>query len=189
MATLTRVDGVARGCLALCSGAAAADGVRYRARMSRASAAWLVAILVWCQEARTSDKGIGSELVESAVGVFCETTIAKDMAPLLSLQKQLARSKVSPEALARAHREMDAAWALVAEKHKEAFARWSLGGRLASLEVTWVDDAAQRAHAEIARRCKRKPPAEAVREVLRRRVRDLSTARTPEPDAGPSSAP
>ena len=143
-----------------------------------------VMVLCIAGEGRTSDKGIHAEMVTGAVSVFCGTSIADDLGPLMDQKKRLARSKVSPEKLKSEQRKMDARWRSVAEKHRVAIEESGLSARLANVrdDSDTLRGAAQDAWEIIQGRCPARAQhasAGAVEEFLSRRLADLAKPRAP----------
>lgn len=134
-------------------------------------------MLVFVQStAQASDKGIKSEMVWSSVDLFCSTSIAEDLAPLVSEEQKLPEEKANKAAYQEARHRLDQQWKEVSRKHREAIRGLALTARLNYVPSSYVREAANEAWELIRKKCparaKRGGPDE-VFTFLTRRIPEL----------------
>src|SRR4051812_1039082 len=103
--------------------------------------------------ALASDKGLKAEMVDGSVTIFCTTSIAEDMKPIVDGEHHLAIAKMSQESLKQEQSKLNRLWAAVSEKHKAALAQLALTPRLRNVERSYVEVAANEAWGVIAKKC------------------------------------
>ncbi len=127
--------------------------------------------------AEASDKGLSAELRASSA-LFCTTTLADDLQPIVDKQHQLTIAKMSQESLARAQARMAELWRAAAKKHAVAIAAVGLTPRLRNVvDEQWLAGVAQETWADVERQCpafaKKHGNAEVILEFWRRRLPEL----------------
>ena len=127
-----------------------------------------------------SDKGLTSELITTSV-LFCTTTIADDLQPIVKTRRHLMIAKMSQESLARQLASMKASWRAAAEKHQAAIAALPLTPRLATVaEEPWLREVADQTWAEVQRQCpvfaRTHGDAEVIHEFWRRHLPELAAS-------------
>lgn len=134
-------------------------------------------ILLVCAEAVASDKGINAEMVEASVTLFCSTSMADDLKPIVERRRHLAISKMSQESLQEEVEENDRLWKAVSAKHQGALGKLGLSARLQSVAPAAVDAAAKEAWKAMKEKCPEQVKAangwDYVAEFLRRRIPEL----------------
>ncbi len=125
-----------------------------------------------------SDKGLSSELMSTS-SIFCTTTIADDLQPIVDRQHRLMIAKMSQEALAAQIATMKAQWRTAATKHKAAIAALPLSARLGNLvDTPWLREVADQTWAEVQRQCpafaKKHGNADVIHEFWQRRLPELT---------------
>jgi hypothetical protein len=136
------------------------------------------AVLVACLglSALASDKGLKAEMVDASVTIFCTTSIAEDMKPIVDGEHHLAIAKMSQESLKQEQSKLNRLWAAVSEKHKTALAQLGLTPRLRNVERSYVEVAGNEAWGVIAKKCPERvkgAEADSVTEFLKRRIPEL----------------
>jgi hypothetical protein len=138
---------------------------------------FIVLLLCMGSEAIASDKGINAELVDASVSIFCSTSMADDIKPLVDREHHLAIAKMSQESLREAIEENDRLWAAVSAKHRDALGKLGLTARLKSVAPGVVEAAAREAFAALKQKCPEQVKAatgfDYVAEFLRRRIPEL----------------
>jgi hypothetical protein len=128
-----------------------------------------------------SDKGLSAELMQTAP-LFCQTTIADDLQPIVDARHRLMKSKMSQESLAEEQATLHALWVALSKKHQAAIAALPLTARLVSLtdNTPWLREVADQTWAEVQRQCpdfaKKHGNAEVIREFWFRRLPELGRA-------------
>lgn len=150
---------------------------RYARAMNPLRLAPLLCALSLALPATASDKGLSAELRGSAA-LFCTTTLADDLQPIVDKQHQLAVAKMSQESLAQAQARMAELWRAAAKKHAVAIAAVPLTPRLSHLvDDPWLAGVAQETWADVERQCpafaKKHGNADVILEFWRRRLPEL----------------
>ena len=125
-----------------------------------------------------SDKRLSSELLSTS-SLFCTTTIADDLQPIVDGQHRLMTAKMSQEGLAAAVATMNAQWRTAATKHKAAIAALPLSARLRPyVDTPWLREVAEQTWAEVQRQCpafaKKHGNADVIHEFWHRRLPELT---------------
>jgi hypothetical protein len=126
--------------------------------------------------AGASDKGIKAEMVSASVSLFCSTSIADDLKPIVEGEEYLAVAKMSQESLKEATERLNQQWQSVATKHRAAIEQLALTPRLQSVDSGYVELAAKEAWGEIQKQCPAKAKDGGPHEVttfLKRRIPEL----------------
>ena len=161
-------------------------GAVHRSDLANLTLVWLAAgvkpwltVLLLCAgtEAVASDKGINAELVEASVTIFCSTSMADDLKPIVERRRRLAISKMSQESLQEEVEENDRLWTAVSSKHRDALGKLGLSARLTSVAPAALEAAAKEAWKAMKEKCPERVKAsngwDFVAESLRRRIPEL----------------
>jgi hypothetical protein len=128
-------------------------------------------------EAGASDKGLKAEMVEGSVTVFCSTSIAEDLRPIVQRERTLALKEMSPEGLKRETQENDRLWHALTAKHRGELAQLGLTARLNYVDTGYVQVAAKEAWGVIRAKCPERARGvdrpDYVFEFLKRRLPEL----------------
>ena len=140
--------------------------------------AFLPVLLLAAPAARASDKGLSAELMTTSA-LFCTTTIADDLQPIVDTQHRLMVAKMSQESLAKQVAKMTAQWRAAAKKHQAAIVALPLTPRLANItETPWLREVADQTWAEVQRQCpafaKKHGNADVIFEFWHRRLPELT---------------
>jgi hypothetical protein len=127
--------------------------------------------------AAASDKGLKGEMVSSSVAVFCSTSIAEDLRPIVERQRTLAVAKLSQESLKQETERLNRLWSALRAKHQAELDRLWMTARLNYVSSDYVEVAAKEAWGEIRKKC---PPQaklvdrpDYIVEFLKRRIPEL----------------
>lgn len=125
-----------------------------------------------------SDKGLSSELMTTS-SLFCTTTIADDLQPIVDRQHRLMTAKMSQEGLAAEVAAMKAQWRATSKKHQAAIAALPLTARLANvIDTPWLREVADQTWAEVQRQCpafaKKHGNADVIHEFWHRHLPELT---------------
>ncbi len=126
--------------------------------------------------ALASDKGLKAELVDGAVTIFCATSIAADLAPIVEGEHHLAIAKMSQESLKQQVDRLKQLWAAASAKHKEALGQLGLTARLGAVDAAYRRVAAEEAWIQIEKKCPERAKGggpDFVLEFFNRRIPEL----------------
>jgi hypothetical protein len=112
-------------------------------------------LLFFSSEAFTSDKGIKREIVEGCYKLFCETSIATDIRPLMEALDNASLKDMSTEGFDRFKANQRESWKKIVERHREAIALSGLTNRLTSVEGPYRKQATDEAWIKLKKECRR----------------------------------
>jgi hypothetical protein len=115
----------------------------------------LCLLLFTTPEAFTSDKGINGEIVEGCYKLFCETSIAQDIQPLMEALDNAALKDMSKEGFERFKANQRVGWKKIVERHREAIEQAGLTNRLTSVEGRYRKQASDEAWTKLKKECRR----------------------------------
>jgi hypothetical protein len=134
-------------------------------------------ILVSAMEAGASDKGLKAEMVWASVSIFCSTSIAEDLRPIVQRERALALKEMSAEGLKRETEENNRLWQALTAKHRAELAQLGLTARLNYVETSYMEVAAKEAWGLIRTKCperaKQVDRPDYVFQFLKRRIPEL----------------
>jgi hypothetical protein len=128
-------------------------------------------------EAGASDKGLKAEMVQASVSIFCTTSIAEDLRPIVERERALALKEMSPEGMKRETQENNRLWQALTAKHRGELAQLGLTARLNYVDASYVEVAAKEACSVIRAKCPERAKGvdrpDYVFQFLKRRIPEL----------------